>query len=88
MPSEYSPGLLLVGYNPATHLVVRGPPKAKRTKRSLETVTWPRLELGYSNIRLDDVVINRNGQSAWLHPTGVMQAYGWPSETERVCGVD
>ena len=55
MPSEYNPGLLLVGcHHPATHLVVRGHPKAKRTKRSLETVTWPRTELGYSNNRLDD----------------------------------
>jgi hypothetical protein len=42
-------------YNPATHLVVRGPPKAKRTKRHLETVTWLRLELRYGNNRLDDV---------------------------------
>jgi hypothetical protein len=56
-PRNFYPGLLLVGVftTPATHLVVREPPKAKRTKRHLETVTWLRLELRYGNNRLDDV---------------------------------
>ena len=56
MPSEILPRPAASGIlQPATHLVVREHPKAKRTKRQLETVTWPRSELGYSNIRLDDV---------------------------------